>query len=99
MSNTPFEAGACDGFPTPPASMQWCSSGVWLYETLIPNDLEGDLYGSLEWNSPAGIGGIYGNSPTSADMPEFEYGLASYSIPPWFTSDGNVVINCGAPSA
>ena len=100
VSNTPFEATSCQGFPTPPSSMQWCSSGVWIYETLIPNDLEGDLWGSPEWNSADGtVKGLTSQSPTSADMPEFEYGLASYTIPPWFTSDGSSVIQCGAPSA
>jgi hypothetical protein len=97
VSNTPSEAGACDGFPTETASLQVCEQGVWIYETAIPGDLEGFLYGSLEWNSAGGIMGLYSQAETSPDMTELQPGLASYSVPPWFTDNGASVIECAPP--
>ena len=97
VSNTPSEPGACDGFPTGTASLQVCDKGVWIYETNIPGDLEGFLYGSLEWNADGGIAGLYSQAETMPEMPELEPGLASYAVPPWFTNDGSTAIECGAP--
>ena len=94
ISNTPSEAGACDSFPTVVASIQVCDHGVWIYETVVPIDLEGTLFGSLEWNSAAGITGLTSQTPTAADTPEFEYGLASYAVPSSMTDDGSSVITC-----
>ena len=48
VSNAPAAEGACDGFPTDVGSVRVCTSNVWLYNTMIPNDSVGDLYGSLE---------------------------------------------------
>lgn len=96
ITNAPAEDGACEWGPQDVGSLQVCDHGVWIYETAIPGDMEGDLYGSLEWTSlatgePTGLTSV---TKTSADMPEFEAGLASYSLPPWFTPDGASVINC-----
>lgn len=99
ISNTPSEPGACDGFPTDVASLQVCDHGVWIYESAVPVDLEGTLFGSLEWNSAAGITGLTSETPTAADTPEFEFGLGSYTVPPWMTDDGSSVITCEAPTA
>lgn len=98
VSNTPVEDGSCQDFPTEQSSVQVCTGGVWLYQTLIPGDLEGTLWGSLEWNADDGtIKGLYSQFPTSPDLPSFEYGLASYSLWDGFTSDGSSVITCGDP--
>lgn len=98
VSNTPVESGSCEGFPTPPASVQVCSGGVWIYETAIPSDVEGTLYGSLEWNAADGtIKGLTSQFPTAPDLPEFAYGLSSYSLWSGFTSDGSSEITCDPP--
>lgn len=98
VSNTPVEDGSCDGFPTATASIQVCSGDVWIYESAIPGDLEGTLYGSLEWNSADGtIKGLTGQLATTPDMPEFEYGLSSYTLWDGFTSDGSSQITCSEP--
>jgi hypothetical protein len=99
ISNTPVEDGSCDGFPTETASVQVCSGDVWIYRTAIPGDLEGTLFGSLEWTSTDGsIKGLTSQFPTSPDLPTLEYGLASYSLWEGFTSDGSSTITCSAPT-
>lgn len=98
VSNTPVEEGACDGFPTDTASVQVCSGGVWIYRTAIPGDLEGTLYGSLEWRADDGaVKGLTSQMETTPDMPEFEYGLASYTLWDGFTADGSSQITCSEP--
>lgn len=101
ISNTPVEEGSCEeGFDSEPASVQVCSGGVWLYRTNIPGDLEGTLYGSLEWTSADGtVKGLTSQFPTSPDLPELQYGLASYALWEGFTSDGSTVVTCSNPSA
>lgn len=94
ISNAPTERGACDDFPTDVGSVQVCDHGVWIYETLIPGDAEGILFGSLEWRSGDEIHGMSSQAETVADLPEFESGLASYSIAPFMTVDGATVIAC-----
>lgn len=98
VSNTPVEDGSCVDFPTVQASIQLCTGDVWLYRTLIPGDLEGTLYGSLEWNAGDGsIQGKYSQFETSNDIGEFEYGLGSYDLWFGFTSDESSTITCDAP--
>lgn len=98
ISNTPVESGSCEGFPTAVASVQVCSGGVWIYETAIPGDVEGTLYGSLEWNAADGsVKGLTSQFPTTPDMSEFTYGLASYSLWSGFTSDGSSEVSCDPP--
>ena len=96
ISNAPAEDGACEWGPEVIGSLQVCDHGVWIYETVIPNDLEGELWGSLEWTSAASGGptGLTSITPSGDEMAELEAGLASYSLPPWYTSDGASVINC-----
>jgi hypothetical protein len=98
VSNTPIEDGSCEGFPTEAASVQVCSGDVWLYQTAIPGDVEGTLYGSLEWSADDGsIQGKYSQFPTSTEIGEFEYGLGSYDLWDGFTSDGSSTITCDKP--
>jgi len=98
VSNTPVEDDSCQDFPTETASVQVCTGGVWLYNTAIPGDLEGTLFGSLEWNAGDGtIKGLTSQFATSPDLPSFEYGLSSYSLWDGFTSDGSSMITCGDP--
>jgi hypothetical protein len=98
ISNTPVEDGSCEGFPTDTASIQVCSGGVWIYRTAIPGDLEGTLFGSLEWRADDGtIKGLTSQFTTTSDMPTFEYGLASYTLWDGFTSDGSSQITCDEP--
>jgi hypothetical protein len=100
VSNTPVEDGSCQDFPTETASVQVCSGGVWLYQTAIPGDLEGTLFGSLEWNAQDGsIKGLTSQFPTSPDLPSFEYGLFAYSLWDGFTSDGSSRITCDGPTS
>lgn len=40
ISNAPLTEGACDGFPTDVGSVRICTGGVWLYQTMIPNDAD-----------------------------------------------------------
>ncbi len=94
ISNAPSEPGACDGFPTDVGRVQVCDHGIWIYDTMIPGDLEGTLFGSLEWNSDAGITGLTSQVEATPDMAEFTAGLASYTVPPWFTDDGSSSIEC-----
>lgn len=98
VSNTPVEEGSCDGFPTDVASVQVCSGDVWIYRTLIPGDLEGTLYGSVEWNSTDGtVKGLTSQFPSDSEIGEFEFGLESYALWSGFTSDGSSQITCGGP--
>lgn len=98
ISNTPVETGSCEGFPTDTASVQVCSGDVWIYQTAIPGDLEGTLYGSLEWNAADGtIKGLTSQFPTESEIGTFEYGLNSYSLWDGFTSDGSSEITCEPP--
>ncbi|MGB7860254.1 MAG: hypothetical protein WBM90_07125 [Acidimicrobiia bacterium] len=95
ISNTAVEEGSCEGFPTDTSSVMVCSGGVWIYKTAIPNDVEGILFGSLEWNSADGsVKGLTSQFPTSPDMPELEFGLESYSLWEGFTSDGSTSVDC-----
>ncbi len=98
ISNTPSETGACEGFTTMTAAMQVCSGGVWIYRTLIPGDLDGVLYGSLEWNSADGtITGLSSQFDTSPDLGTFEFGRSSYALWEGFTSDGSTSVSCSDP--
>ena len=97
ISNTPAAPGACDGFPTDRASLRVCTSAVVLYETLIPNNSEGVLWGSLEWNSDEGIVGMTSQSVNAPDTPEINYDADVYDISPMFTNDGATEIACEDP--
>ena len=100
ISNAPSEEGACEWGPEGVGSLQVCDHGVWIYETKIPNEEEGELWGSLEWTGADGATtGLTSITLSGAGMAELEAGLSSYSIPPWYTSDGATVINCEAPAA
>jgi hypothetical protein len=95
VSNAPATEGACEGFTTEPGSVRICTSNVWLYQTLIPNDSVGDLYGSLEILTAAGYEGLTAVATNAPATPEIDYTLESYSISPMFTSDGAEKIECG----
>jgi len=98
ISNTPVEDGSCEDFPTDTSSVQVCSGGVWIYRTAIPADLEGTLFGSLEWTSADGsVKGLTSQFVAIPDLPTFEYGLSSYSLWDGFTSDGSSEITCSNP--
>ena len=98
VSNTPVEDGSCEGFPTERASVQVCSGGVWIYRTAIPGDTQGNLIGSLEWNSAGGgIKGLTSGFESSQEIGEFEFGLGTYTLWDGFTSDGSSQISCDAP--
>jgi len=57
VSNTPTEEGACEGFTNPEASVRRCGTAL-VYESLIPMDATGTLYGSIERAADGGIEGI-----------------------------------------
>ncbi len=58
VSNAPTEEGACEGFPTlttdPIVEARICQ-GTLFYVTLVSNELQGTLYGSLEALAEPGI--------------------------------------------
>ena len=72
---------------------------MWIFRTAIPNDAEGTVWGSLEWNADGGsIKGTTSQLATTQDFGEFEYGLSSYSLWDGFTYDGSSMINCLDPT-
>jgi len=94
VSNAPTDEGACADFPTDVGPVQVCDHGVRIDETLIPGDVEGVLFGSLEWRSGDEIHGVSSQAEAVPDLPELESGLGSYSIAPWTTVDGATVVTC-----
>jgi len=99
VSNSPVEDGSCEDFPTKPGSVQVCSGAVWIYRTAIPGDTQGNLIGSLEWNSTSGgIKGLTSGFESSQEIGEFEFGLGSYALWDGFTSDGSTMVTCEAPT-
>ena len=95
VTNTPAADGACDGFPTPTSAVRVCTGDVWLYETQIPNDSEGVLWGSLEMNSDGGIVGLNSQALNTPNTPVIEYSAENYNIAAMFTSDGSTQITGG----
>ena len=109
ISNAPTSEGACpsDIFTTDVGSVRVCTSGVLLYQTMIPNDSEGLLFGSLEAVGPDGtIVGNYGNAPNTPGTPVIDYAADSYTISATLTDDDTgsgsdtqtVVVNNVAPT-
>jgi len=96
ISNAPATPGACDAFSTELGSVRVCTSNVWLYETHIPNDSAGVLWGSLEMNGPTGIVGMTGQATNQSGTPVIDYDADDYTISPMFTSDGATEITCDA---
>lgn len=94
VSNTPAAPGACDGFPTPPSFLLTCTGNVVLYETQIPNDSDGVLWGSLEWNSDAGIVGYTSQASNTPGTPMIDMDARVFSISAMFTTDGSTEITC-----
>ncbi|HYF46996.1 MAG TPA: hypothetical protein VD926_12340 [Acidimicrobiales bacterium] len=81
VSNTPTEDGACEGFTNPEATVRRCGE-VLVYETLIPLDVEGTLYGSVERAADGGIEGI--TSRAEADpgqAPDIDPQAPAYDSP------------------
>lgn len=97
ISNAPATAGACDGIDTDRGSVRICSSGVWLYETKIPNDSDGTLWGSVDKVVGGQIMGVTGQAANRAGTPEIDYSADVYDISAMFTSDGATEITCGEP--
>ena len=96
ISNAPATEGACDGFPTDVGSVRVCTSGVMLYQTMIPNDAAGTLYGSLEANTENGLDGMTATATNQPGTPEIDYLADVFDISPMFTSDGSDEITCAA---
>jgi hypothetical protein len=96
-SNASSIPGGCEGFTTPEAHISSCDGGVWIYETLIPGDRQGTLWGKVEWLSSSGhVTGLTSSTDTETVTAEFDPTLISYSVPEGMTSDGSAVIVCGA---
>lgn len=95
VSNAPLTAGACEGFPTARGSVRICSGGVWLYETKIPNDSVGTLWGSVEKLAGATIIGHTGQATNQPDTPVIDYSADVYAVSAMFTNDGSTEITCG----
>ena len=95
ISNAPASPGASDGIPTDRGSVRICSSDVWLYETRIPNNSVGTLWGSLDMTTDPGIVGMTGQAVNQPDTPEINYDADVFAISAMFTSDGSTKITCG----
>jgi hypothetical protein len=94
ISNAPATEGACEGFPTDLGSVRVCSSNVWLYNTKIPNDSVGNLYGSLEKLVDGTFVGSTAVATNTAGTPPIDYAAAGYTISAMFTIDGATSITC-----
>lgn len=55
------------------------------------------MWGSLEWNSEAGIVGMTSQAVNTPGTPEIDYSADVYSISAMFTSDGSTEITCEPP--
>jgi len=91
ISNAPASEGAYDGFTTDVGSVRVCTSNVWLYNTMIPNDSAGTVYGLLEKlvdGTYLGASAVAMNSPGTPPI--------DYTISSMFTSDGATEITCAA---
>ena len=88
ISNAPACEGACEGFPTDVGSVRVCTSNVWLYNTKIPNDSVGDLYGSLEKLVDGTFVGSTAVATNTAGTPPIDYTAPGYTISAMFTIDG-----------
>lgn len=97
ISNAPLVAGACEGFPTDVGSVRICEANVWLYETKIPNDTEGTLFGSVEAWVDGTITGQTGQALNVAGTPVIDYNADIFDVDGMFTSDGRTEITCQAP--
>ena len=85
------------GFTTDVGSVRVCTGGVWLYETKIPNDSEGTLWGSVETLIDGQFAGVTGQAVNSAGTPVIDYSAGVYTVSPMFTNDGSTEITCEAP--
>jgi hypothetical protein len=94
ISNAPATKGACEGFPTDVGSVRVCTSNVWLYNTKIPNDSVGDLYGSIEKLVDGTFFGATAIATNKAATPQIDYTAAAYTISAMFTIDGATSITC-----
>ena len=97
VSNAPATKGACEGFPTDVGSVRVCTSNVWLYNTKIPNDSVGDLYGSLEKLVDGTFIGSTAVATNSPGTPPIDYTAPGYTISAMFTIDGATTITCDDP--
>jgi hypothetical protein len=71
-----------------------CTSNVWLYNTKIPNDSVGDLYGSLEKLVDGTFVGSTAVATNTAGTPPIDYTAPGYTISAMFTIDGATSITC-----
>ena len=97
ISNAPATEGACEGFPTDVGSVRVCTSNVWLYNTKIPNDSAGDLYGSLEKLVDGTFVGSTAVATNDPGTPPIDYTAPTYAISAMFTIDGATSITCADP--
>ena len=97
ISNAPLTEGACDGFPSDVGSVRICTGGVWLYETKIPNDSDGVLWGSVETMVDGQVGGVSAQALNSPGTPVIDYSADAYTVSAMFTNDGSTEIECEQP--
>lgn len=78
VSNAPTEEGACEGFPTltddPLVEAKVCQ-GTLFYVTLVPSELQGTLFGTLEALAEPGIlVGLTSTAESADGAPEIDLG-------------------------
>jgi len=76
VSNSPTEEGACEGFPTltdDPSVGPVICHGELFYNTAIPSDLQGTLFGTLEMLDAEGnLVGMTSQAESTTDMLEID---------------------------
>ena len=78
-------------------SVRICDANVWLYQTKIPNDTTGTLFGSVEAWVDGVITGQTGQAVNTAGTPVVNYDADRFLVDAMFTSDGRTEIDCAAP--
>jgi len=97
ISNTPADPGACDGFTTDVSALRFCTSAIVLYETKIPNDMEGTFYASMEWVGEDGLPtGLTSSVPSQPDLVEINMDAVKFTVGPMFPIDGAPTTTCGS---
>ena len=71
-----------------------CTSNVWLYNTKIPNDSAGQVFGSLERLVDGEFHGQTAVAQNSPGTPPIDYTADAYTITAMFTIDAATEIFC-----
>ena len=76
--------------------MRICSGGLWLNQTLIPNDSDGTLWGSVDSEVDEAVVGVAGQSTDQPGTPLIDWSADGHSASTMFPNDGSSEIPCCA---